>query len=150
MARKSKGNPTFAPEFKIQGIEAVLNALGEVDKKLGKKILRKGLRAGAKVVENFVKANAPIGDSGLVLASIKVKAQKKSRKSFGLVVTTGDSHPYKGKAYYAAFIEYGTSKMPARPFLRESYEQSKDIALAVIEQKVFQLIDESVKESAAK
>ena len=47
----------------------------------------------------------------------------------------------KVDAFYAAMIEYGTSKMPAQPFMRPAYEATKAQVAAIVKSEVEKLVD---------
>lgn len=46
----------------------------------------------------------------------------------------------KVDAFYAAMIEFGTSKMPARPYMRPAYESTKGEVMKIIEAEVAKLV----------
>ena len=93
-----------------------------------RKVSRKAVRAGAVVFRDAVRANAPVR-SGLLKRSIsvdtvrgsltagvkfkKVPAKKKGKKG---------KHKHKTMPYYWYFLEHGTSKMPAQPFVRPAFD----------------------------
>lgn len=76
--------------------------------KVQKKVVRKPLRDGSKIIADAAKANAPSA-GGLLRKAIKVRAAKRSRKNKNLVtvrpqIGAGD---FKGETFYGAFQEYG-------------------------------------------
>jgi hypothetical protein len=90
--------------------------------KHGKKIFRKGLRAGAKIVAKDTKATFP-RKSGRAAASVKVKAMKRSRTRVGFrvsVFATANSGRWK-EAPYPMFLERGTKKHVRGKRVRKSY-----------------------------
>ncbi len=113
-------------KFSITGdkkLDRKLKKLGSP--KLIKKVIKKGLRNGSKPIQKEAKRNAPVGKTGQLKKNVKLRAQKRSRKSIGVNVQVGEGD-FKGDQFYAAFIEYGTSKMPARPFMRPAWDKNKD------------------------
>ena len=80
--------------------------------KLGRKIFRKGVRAGAKVIAARVKATFP-RLTGKAAQSAKVKAIKRSRGKIGVRVSVYADRPGgKGNAPYPMFLEIGVKRQP--------------------------------------
>lgn len=121
----------------IKALEAALKAL---EPKVEKKILKKGMRTGMKLIQQAAKEKAPV-DTGLTKKGIKVRAAKRSRKGIGIDVTIGEGD-YKGETYYAAFLEYGTSKMAPKPFMRPAYDSKKAQAEQITIDEIKKIIDE--------
>ena len=51
-------------------------------------------------------------------------------------------HTGKGSVPYGFMVEYGTSKRPARPFMRPAYDAKSAAAMAKAEQTLFKKLDE--------
>lgn len=47
-----------------------------------------------------------------------------------------ESYTSLGDFFYAHFVEYGTAKMPAQPFLRPAYDQNKERAVEAIKDRI--------------
>lgn len=98
--------------FKLHGIERTIAALEWLDKKVRRKVVSKAMRAGAKVIQQRAKANAPKGETGNLKRAITVRAskyigrRKKNRNevSFNAQIGAGN---FKGKTFYGAFQEFG-------------------------------------------
>lgn len=127
--------------IRISGLDDAQRALAELPRKLRFGALRKGLRAAGRVIQVEARANAPVLQTatkyrirGLVRRSITVRASRLARRrgDVGVYVTvrrlTGKQIA-AGKAagfavgrnprdpFYFRFLEQGTRKMVARPFL---------------------------------
>lgn len=80
-----------------------------------------------RVVRNEIAGSAFIGPAG------KMYYPNRGSKERG---TATGKHPHKGGvvpvASVARFLEFGTSKRPAKPFMRQAFEMTKDEALARI------------------
>lgn len=87
----------------VSHMKEVLSALGVLELKIQRKITRKVLRFGAKMVAAEVRKRVPVGE-GLLKSSIVVRAARRSRKSIGVDVTTGTESAFRGSAYYAGFL----------------------------------------------
>ena len=106
---------------KIDGIEKVNKRLAELPQKLEKKGIRKGLRAGAKVVHADVRRRVPRSprSSGRLGKSFKVRSAgrlKKRRGEWiaGVSVTNPEGHLFKGDEFYGGFLELGTKERRTR------------------------------------
>jgi len=73
-----------------------------------------GMEDACQFAETEAKARAPVR-TGLMQSEIKHTV-----RAYGTDIT-GYVGVFKGsKAFYVTFVEFGTSKMPARPFLRRA------------------------------
>jgi len=106
---------------------------------LGKKIVRKAARPAMKPIHAAAKANAP-RRTGLLQKSIKIRAQARSRKWFGVRVTIGKGD-YKGKTFYGAFQEYGwktgkkgsenRKEIEDKHFMKQAFDSHKEQARTI-------------------
>lgn len=106
------------------GIESKLtgDVAGGLDKlaaKVQEKVLFSGVAAMAKVIYDAVLPNVPV-KSGLLKSSIyRVYSPERSsgqRKTYRVSWN-------KKKAAHGHLIEYGTSRMPAHPFIRPAFDR---------------------------
>lgn len=112
-------------------IDRRLKALSEADQKKG---IRKGLRVGAKIVAAEARARAPRGATGDLVAAIKVRSMKRSRKAVGVNAIIGKGW-FRGPTFYAAFLEFGApghkyfgkgvAPLAPRKFLSGAWESKK-------------------------
>ena len=140
--------------FKFSGIQDATKALEKVKEDLennmqeillgGGQLIRgeaiRSIQTGAKSGKTYKRYNptrthkasapgeAPASDTGFLVSNIRVKDQK-------------DLVQVRSEASYSKFLEYGTSKMLARPFLFPAMEKSKPKIAEVILQKVKQSLD---------
>ena len=127
------------PTFQLTGQKEVKRALKKLGPNLSKKPIRKGARAGAKVMAAALKKLTPKGkrkdsaDGGKRLKQqVKVRAWKRSRVRVGVSATLGD--PDNNKAYLAAVnYERGpggwhTGRVKGTGFVEQAFEQSKSKA----------------------
>lgn len=127
--------------IRVNGLGDALRELRELPRKLRIGALRKGLRAAGRVVQSEARVKAPVLQQatpyrtrGLVRRSISVRASRLARKrgDIGVYVTVRQlsrKQVTAGKAagfgvgrnpkdpFYFRFLEQGTKKMAARPFL---------------------------------
>lgn len=141
----------MAKTFTVENPEALTDALRALDNIASESVLRQAAVAGARVIFDEVKLRAPVGDAtyerkggthvpGTLRNSILIAYDKEvsvEGKLASYIVT------WSKEAFYGRFIEFGTSKMPAQPFLRPAYEAKKTAAAqavdGVIQTKVAEL-----------
>lgn len=116
----------------IRGFDDLAAKLREIPKAMRKRVLRNALAAGGRLVRDAAKASAPVlqapapyRTAGLVKKSIVVRTSKKDRRAgdVGVFVNVrpakSGTRGAKSKTdpFYWKFLEFGTKKMAARPFL---------------------------------
>jgi len=104
----------------------LLKALDKLPFNIQKNVMVGSTRAGAKVVSDEAKRLVPVR-YGRLKKSIGLTKRKSSVGEVDFSVS-----PRKGgknNGFYGRFIELGTSKMIARPFLRPALEKSVDEVL---------------------
>lgn len=111
----------------ITGVKEIDRALAQLPPKVAKKVIRQAIRQALKPVAQRAKLLAPRGETGQLKRAIKVRAMPRRRGRIGLEVRVGEGD-FKGETFYAAFVEYGTSKMDKKPFMRPAFDQTKDEA----------------------
>lgn len=142
----------MAKAVRIENIRAMTDVLRGLENVASESVLRQAAVAGARVIFDEVKLRAPVGDQvyerkggqhvpGTLRDSILIAYDKDVSvpgKLASYVVT------WSKDAFYGRFLEFGTSKMSARAFLRPAYEAKKQAAAdaidAVIQTKVTELM----------
>lgn len=137
-------------KVQIHGLDDVRRILKKLPREIGDKELNKALRAGGRPILAMAKANVPIGESsfvrkigdktwahlrGTLLQGIVMRGEKKRFKIDRAKVRIGVAVDKKGKdtPWYWKFIEFGTSKMSAKPFLTPAFESMKYAANNIIQ-----------------
>ena len=115
--------------MELMGMEQLI---GEVEKlgQAGRQIEDKALKEAGEVVRAAIEQKVPRGKTGTLKDSIKASNVKTADEIKYVDVSPGK------KAYYSKFVEFGTVKMKAKPFMAPGYETSKDEALATIEREL--------------
>lgn len=95
------------------------------------------LNAQADALVNLMKASAPRGRTGDLIASIRKEKGKRPtivRVAAGGPLTTerGEKQPYD----YARAVEFGTQKMPAEPFFFPAYRLKRKSMNAAMRRKI--------------
>ena len=146
-------------KFRVTNLKKVLSQLENLDKQLepdfqeivkgGAQLIRgeaiKSIQTGAKSGVMYQMYNprrehrasapgqAPASDTGNLVSKIIVKQKTRN-------ITNVESN-----ANYSAFLEYGTSKMEARPFMLPAFEKSKKPILDATFTRVVRKIEEIIK-----
>ena len=146
-------------KFRVTNLKKVLSQLENLDKQLepdfqeivkgGAQLIRgeaiKSIQTGAKSGVVYQMYNprrehrasapgqAPASDTGNLVSKIIVKQKTRN-------ITNVESN-----ANYSAFLEYGTSKMEARPFMLPAFEKSKKPILDATFRRVVGKIEEIIK-----
>jgi HK97 gp10 family phage protein len=146
---------------RIHGLDEFKRKLSEVPKAMRKRVLRNALAAGAREVRDVAKRNAPVltlGTSlkapyrkpGTVKQAIRVRTSKADRRAgdVGVFVNVrpakagqrGAKNP--NDPFYWRFLEFGTKKMPARPFLQRA-TSALPKALTIFQERIAKWINET-------
>ena len=144
-------------DVKIHGLQQIQAALRELPKRVDSKILNDGLLAGARIVRDDARLRAPllkVPDArrlrGLLrraihagrvrpqryAATVWVRLRSLSKSQVARFKKRQLQHSRRVKAavnpldpFYWRFIEFGTSKMRAQPFMRPAFESKKEPAV---------------------
>jgi HK97 gp10 family phage protein len=141
-------------EFKVEGLKELYDMLQQLPVKLEKNILRGAIRAGSKSVADEARRRAPVlsfpdprREMGALSKSVRVMSTGvRGGVVKGGVVAGGKTTVGRGKskvaadAFYAKFVEFGTAKMRAHPFMRPAVDtrtqQAIDATAAYIRDRV--------------
>lgn len=144
-------------EIKISGLSELSQRLRTLENNVGKRIARKAMNAGASTLKQEIKHRVPIlketvphRRKGTIKRNIRSKTkvqhngQVKTRiwvkslsgkKVSAFKQATGKSAALNpNDPFYWWFVEFGTTKMPAQPFMRPSFEAKKEATVKVIVQ----------------
>lgn len=114
-------------DFRIEGLDELENQFDRLADTSKRKVMMKALNAGAAPIKKEAKANAPV-DKGVLKSQIRSKQMKYTEKpAVGIYVS--------GRAFYWYFIENGTSKMAAAPFLRPAVDSKHEEAVDKFKEK---------------
>jgi HK97 gp10 family phage protein len=109
------------------GVKELDRLLKGLEPRVARKVIRQAMRRALRPVMAAVQRNAPV-DTGTLKAAIKLRAARaRKRGQIILEVRIGEGD-FKGKQFYAAMVEYGTSKQPAQGFMRRAFDATGDAA----------------------
>ena len=140
----------MAAKLEIVNPQAMVDTIDALAKVASESVLRQAAVAGGRVFFDEVRMRAPVNlgiyegkwgrhPPGFLRNSILIAFDKDTsveglRASY--VIT------WSKEAFYGRFVEFGTSKMAAQPFLRPSYEAKKQAAA----QKFSEVIEAKAEE----
>ena len=161
-----------ALQVKLEGVDDLKRALADASVKIRTKAVRSALREAGKVIQSAARASAPVlsvptktRKSGTVKRNIAVRASKFARqagnegvyinvrgirskarvKKLGKAGATNPNDPF-----YWRFLEFGTRKMAARPFLVPAAKAQGEAAIAKFMQSVIPQIEKLNNRTASK
>ena len=108
--------------------------LKELGVKTAAKALRAALTAAAKPVVEEAKKRVPVRTGKLRDNIVKSVSASGKRGAFARI-------GFRRKAFYGQFVETGTSKMPARPFLRPALDNKGKEAVDIFTVRLKKRID---------
>lgn len=108
------------------GVAEMAVALQGLRRALGGDVLQRCTAAAAQPILAEAQARAPVR-TGQVRNSLQI-ASNFTPNSASSAVEVAHSGP-DGASHEAVFSEYGTSRQPARPFMRPAFEAAKDQAV---------------------
>jgi len=146
--------------IRIEGLRELTKALNDLPDRVAKNGLRAAVYAGAKVIRTEARRRAPVAKTlprqgqpkpGTLRRAIIMKHLREQsgrhRQAFAVTVRRGKKYRNQGKkknlsqdAWYWHFIEFGTVKMAARPFLRPALESKRVQAVTAIKDKLAERI----------
>ena len=112
-------------DVEIQGLAELDHALQQLAWPAARRALRKGMRAGANVVRNEARTKAPKRTGNL---KRKIRTRERSEEGGNMRFSV----EIPRSAFYGRFIEYGTSQMAAKPFLRPAAENKTEEAVEMM------------------
>lgn len=137
----------MAETIKVEGLDNFAQALNLLSQNIARSVLRGGVSAAGKVIRDETKLRAPVY-TGPAIEGHPPPGTLKRAVSYGrarwesgegkevyhvfvrqakngAVGQKGVKAYGKFDAFYARWVEYGTSKMAAHPFMRPAYESTK-------------------------
>ena len=136
---------------RVDGLEELKRELEALSSDMSRKVLRSATGAAAQVIRKAARDLVPV-DSGKLRKAIYIKHMRElsssTQQEYYISVRNGPRERRKIRAggsgidaWYWKMVEFGTSKMPAKPFIRPAYESKKSEALEAMKKKLRQRID---------
>lgn len=161
----------------ISGFREIEVALKQLGGPVARSAMRAAARAGAEVIRDEARRRVPV-DTGLTYHSIVARVRRDERTGTGsavrfavgvLVRRAGGNRIRRGRSilavtvdktvrrevlaaaspYYWRYVEFGTRRKPARPFLRPALEAKAQAAMERMKAILWARIRRAVKNSRA-
>lgn len=116
----------------LKKLEQDLQSMSSIAKR---KIINNGLEKGANLLRNEVKKRVPTR-TGKLRSNIVAITNKNSA---GVYIKG------KGSSSKANWLEYGTSKMPPRPFIRTAYDNNEEKVIQMVVSNIIQDVEKGFK-----
>ncbi|CAH0435504.1 hypothetical protein CQ395_08750 [Clostridium neonatale] len=111
-------------DIELEGVDEILNKLQQIGNNISR-LENKALKNAAQPVLDDAKSSNAFNDrSGNLRKNLKISSIK-SKEGMKYVLVGIDKSD-NSKIYYGKFLEFGTSKMSAKPFMQPAYEKNKD------------------------
>jgi len=135
----------------VQGLRQLGEAMRSLSADMRGRVARQATAAGAGVVRKAARQGAPV-DSGNLQAAVVMKRQRQTRLTEEYIVTVrqgktrdakaGKAGGKQGKdAFYARFVEFGTVKHQAQPFMRPALENNVQAATDAMAKRLRERIE---------
>ena len=118
----------------IRGLEQLKRELANLSAATAARLSLNAAMAGARVAARRARELAPV-ETGALRASIKARRPAQGQRGGSRVALAGSN------LFYASFIERGTSRQPARSFLRAAVDANALEIRAKIEENLSRGID---------
>lgn len=126
--------------IKLTGDKTLEQNLKKITRSAKGRALKKAAKAGAEPIVKEAKRRVPV-DTGKTQKHIRSWISKRDSDS----VTVSVGVTAKSRAHVARFLELGTSKMPARPFLRPAIDEEKQKAAEETQKTMAEAVLEEVR-----
>lgn len=117
---------------RFEGTQEMIQNLENVTNRVRNKGLKAGLLAAAEIVRSSAAARAPRGRTGKLSGEMTIVWEGRRHRA-----KVGPS----AAAFYGDFVERGTSKMGARPFLRPALDSNREECFAVMAKELKQAVE---------
>jgi len=140
-------------DVKVNGLAELAAALKQLPAEVASKNggpLRVALRAAARVVADAAEVRAP-KDTGRLGRAIAIQVDRNPGNVTERIVVrprAGKSRTDPKGAWYWHFLEFGTVKQPAQPFIRPAFDAVKNEALSAFKNRLAKGIVRAAKRAA--
>ena len=121
-------------EISLQGVDEIIAKLNAINANVNK-LTNTALKAAAVPVLEDAKATTEFKDRTGKLRELLKTSSVKTKDGVKYVLVGVDKSD-NSEIFYAKFLEFGTSRMAARPFLGPAYERNKHKILDIIRDKM--------------
>ncbi|KMY49568.1 HK97-gp10 family putative phage morphogenesis protein [Peribacillus loiseleuriae] len=113
--------------MELEGMQQLMAHLQQMGKSVDGRVTEKALTKGAEFLQGHIKEKTPVR-KGKVTGNLKENIIISDLKENQIHIGPDQ----QGKAFYGHFLEFGTSKMDAQPFMGPVFENKKDGAQEIM------------------
>lgn len=137
-------------QVNVKGLAELEKGLIEMGRDVGMKGLTGATADGARIVRDKARSLVPVDTGNLkrniVISKYKRVKDKDREARYAVVIRTKGKAGAKDNAFYGVFVERGTSKMAARPFMRPAWESKRQAAADTVISSIEKtIVDEKAK-----
>jgi HK97 gp10 family phage protein len=126
--------------MEISGLSELADKLRTMGPDIARNALRGGVGAAARAIRDEAKATNP-DDTGRTDRALYAKLIKEKSSNYQATYYVGvrsgqRERKHDRNAWYWRFVEFGTERLPARPFLRPAFEKLKLHAVDLIAARI--------------
>ncbi len=125
-------------EVRIEGLRELDRKLRRLEGRVARKIVRDATRKGAQALRKEIRAAAP-RRTGFLRRHIRYRTTSRSPTHYTISVG-----PDRG-AFYGRFVELGTQKMAARPFMRPAFERARERIVRIVTDRLREGIERAAR-----
>ena len=130
----------------IRGLGALAEDFTRLSRGGQKRVLRQATMAGARVGRDAIRAAAPV-DEGITRKNVVAAAAKNNAPgtfTAGVRVKSERRDGGRNPAFTWRFSELGTSKEPADPWIRPTWDGNEDEITSAVRDRLASAIDEAL------
>lgn len=122
-------------DVRLEGMQELLDQLNKLGDKASR-VENQALKAGAEIVQKEAESLAPRSPETKEHLADNIKISGVKTKDGVKFVEIGPTKGDNSKFFYGKFLEFGTSKMPAQPFMGPAFEKNKGTIMNAMKQVV--------------
>lgn len=128
----------------ITGADEIIKALNKLSKNVATNVMVGAIRSGANIVRDEARRIVPKDTKNLEksITTIRRKGDKNTVQ-FSITPSKGG----RNDGWYGHFLELGTSKMSAKPFLRPSLDSKQDEVLQATKEYIAKRLPDEVEKA---
>lgn len=132
--------------YQIDGLEDFVLTLRSLPSSVADNLIRQAVYEAFKPALKAIRALCPV-KTGTLRDSIQIEVRRNSNGGYTALIVCNQGD-FLGLTFYAAFIEYGTLKLPAQPFMRPGFDGSIAEVMRNLEQLLAYGIEVEMKRAA--
>ena len=125
-------------EIELEGARELEQQLDTLGQGVRNKVIRDALRQAVKLLETETKSRAPVRTGTLRRAiHTRVKMSKQQAEAY---LSISEGHTERHDAFYWRYVEHGTRRAPAQPFIRPAFDRRRKDIIRLYENAILKVI----------